>query len=479
MVSPRCGRGGGGEEEEGEEEEGMCDFCNERPAVVYCRADTAKLCLVCDNQVHSANGLSRKHLRSQICDNCGSEPASVRCSSHGSLLLCQDCDWDAHPSCDRTPLDGFSGCPSAFELAAVWGLDLDGKTTFDLPSHMVFLDNINASQNLDFWDWKSEMMVPYDNSVFYAPPIVENSVRLNAICSGKRKQKVVMKQLIELQKRDFEEEGGGGGKDDDECSGDGGRGEAMENSFLVPGTPSQTAWHQLENSFADRGRGVVGGGGAALHQHQQQQQCQLPNFTSLLNMPVNPQLLDNEVRWDANPGNQHAQIWDFHSGRMRDDEESRCLKVAYSGIQSGFMINDYSTLLKETGLATSKIPQEMYEVNSSASARQENMRAFNSKNLPVSSLGKPGVLSGSQSQDIHFLEQPIFATGESVNCAASAKPNMELLAQNRGNAMQRYMEKKKTRRYDKHIRYESRKARADTRRRVKGRFVKACEVLNG
>ncbi|KAJ0763465.1 putative transcription factor C2C2-CO-like family [Helianthus annuus] len=28
-------------------------------------------------------------------------------------------------------------------------------------------------------------------------------------------------------------------------------------------------------------------------------------------------------------------------------------------------------------------------------------------------------------------------------------------------------------RYDKHIRYESRKARADTRKRVKGRFVKA------
>lgn len=31
-------------------------------------------------------------------------------------------------------------------------------------------------------------------------------------------------------------------------------------------------------------------------------------------------------------------------------------------------------------------------------------------------------------------------------------------------------------RYDKHIRYESRKARADTRKRVKGRFVKASEA---
>jgi hypothetical protein len=31
-------------------------------------------------------------------------------------------------------------------------------------------------------------------------------------------------------------------------------------------------------------------------------------------------------------------------------------------------------------------------------------------------------------------------------------------------------------RYDKHIRYESRKARADTRKRVKGRFVKTTEA---
>lgn len=33
-------------------------------------------------------------------------------------------------------------------------------------------------------------------------------------------------------------------------------------------------------------------------------------------------------------------------------------------------------------------------------------------------------------------------------------------------------------RYDKHIRYESRKARADTRKRVKGRFVKASDTTD-
>ncbi|CAL5435999.1 unnamed protein product [Camellia sinensis] len=48
-----------------------------------------------------------------------------------------------------------------------------------------------------------------------------------------------------------------------------------------------------------------------------------------------------------------------------------------------------------------------------------------------------------------------------------------LLSANRENAVLRYKEKKKTRKFDNIIRYASRKARADVRKRVKGRFVKA------
>ncbi|RZC65916.1 hypothetical protein C5167_009605 [Papaver somniferum] len=48
----------------------------------------------------------------------------------------------------------------------------------------------------------------------------------------------------------------------------------------------------------------------------------------------------------------------------------------------------------------------------------------------------------------------------------------------RNSAVLRYKEKKKARKFDKKIRYESRKARADVRRRVKGRFVKAGEAYD-
>ncbi|KAL0435832.1 UNVERIFIED_CONTAM: Zinc finger protein CONSTANS-LIKE 13 [Sesamum radiatum] len=48
----------------------------------------------------------------------------------------------------------------------------------------------------------------------------------------------------------------------------------------------------------------------------------------------------------------------------------------------------------------------------------------------------------------------------------------ELNTQERDSAISRYKEKRKTRRYDKHIRYESRKVRAESRTRIKGRFAK-------
>ncbi|KAI5412735.1 hypothetical protein KIW84_057390 [Lathyrus oleraceus] len=71
---------------------------------------------------------------------------------------------------------------------------------------------------------------------------------------------------------------------------------------------------------------------------------------------------------------------------------------------------------------------------------------------------------------------PVFHPGESP-----WEPNLEgTCAEAREQAKMRYQEKKKTRTFGKQIRYASRKARADTRKRVKGRFVKAEETgVNG
>ena len=102
-----------------------CDYCGEAAAALHCRADAARLCVACDRHVHAANALSRKHVRAPLCAGCAARPAAARVADGAGepAFLCADCD----RGCDgaaRVPVEGFSGCPAAAELAASWGLDL-------------------------------------------------------------------------------------------------------------------------------------------------------------------------------------------------------------------------------------------------------------------------------------------------------------------------------------------------------------------
>ncbi|CAN6162343.1 unnamed protein product [Urochloa humidicola] len=73
----------------------LCEFCGVQRSMVYCRSDAASLCLSCDRNVHSANALSRRHTRTLLCDRCASQPAMVRCLVENASL-CQNCDWNGH-----------------------------------------------------------------------------------------------------------------------------------------------------------------------------------------------------------------------------------------------------------------------------------------------------------------------------------------------------------------------------------------------
>lgn len=50
------------------------------------------------------------------------------------------------------------------------------------------------------------------------------------------------------------------------------------------------------------------------------------------------------------------------------------------------------------------------------------------------------------SKSFQAIKQPIIIKGDSILSTSTTKADLELLAQNRGNAMQRYKEKRKTRR---------------------------------
>ncbi|XP_055810578.1 zinc finger protein CONSTANS-LIKE 14-like [Solanum dulcamara] len=458
-----------------------CDFCNQQIAVLYCRADTAKLCLFCDQLVHSANALSKKHLRSQICDNCGSEPVSIRCNTD-NLVLCQECDWDAHGSCavsgahDRTPVEGFSGCPSAFDLASAWGLDIEAKKP---PQQHTFLE---------YPSWMSkdappssillqDLIVPNaNNSEIYSTTAFARDVgRKQTPTCGKQKQ-VIFKQLIELFKRDFADGVGAGAQD------------------LVSKTPNGSSDWQGNINATDRCEAVMGG----VTQKLEQQQTQNVPFTSSI-MPHNPkdsdQMVEQNILWRGNSFHQNTQIWDFNLGQLRNHEQSSSLEADYSESDMAYMMKSYGELIKGTSLATSKglglsgincsIARDdmtAFSNNSNNRAASQGPATSESNNLPrIKTSSDSGYVRAKccgVSTDLNFMDQSIVVGGDNAG-AETRKADMELLAKNRGNAMQRYKEKKKARRYDKHIRYESRKARADTRKRVKGRFVKASEAPDG
>ncbi|KAF5443605.1 hypothetical protein F2P56_036149 [Juglans regia] len=334
-----------------------CDFCSEQLAVLYCRADSAKLCLFCDQHVHSANLLSRKHLRSQICDNCCSEPVSVRCDTD-NLVLCQECDWDAHGSCsvsashDRNPVEGFSGCPSALELASLWGIELDEKK-MNPSATSIQNRTISALDDSSSWVFDKssagvvcfqDLIVPSENAIVGVNGcgILTMSKKQGGPSCGKRRQ-VMYKQLVEIFKRDLAAElprGSGGWQ-----------------GMSVEGLA------ELGNG-RDGVDGFVGESCVALQQQQQQKQHQLPQapLTALLTMDLkeNNRTVDGDMLWDTHPSGHRTQIWDFKLGRLREHEETGTMEVAYD---AGFMIKNFGELMEGTSMSNTKLMGDMYRMN--------------------------------------------------------------------------------------------------------------------
>ncbi|XP_019176607.1 PREDICTED: zinc finger protein CONSTANS-LIKE 4-like [Ipomoea nil] len=73
----------------------LCDSCKRASATVFCRADTAFLCLSCDSKIHAANKLASRHARVLVCEVCEQAPASFTCKADAAAL-CVTCDRDIH-----------------------------------------------------------------------------------------------------------------------------------------------------------------------------------------------------------------------------------------------------------------------------------------------------------------------------------------------------------------------------------------------
>ncbi|XP_030507083.1 zinc finger protein CONSTANS-LIKE 13 isoform X1 [Cannabis sativa] len=359
----------------------ICDYCNDATALLYCRADSAKLCFTCDREVHGTNQLFTKHSRSQLCDACHDSPASIFCSSESSVL-CQNCDWERHnPSLssvhDRRPLEGFNGCPSVTDLLGILGFDdFDKKSLISNEER----DGSSGFQPDDFLDlslWDTPSIVSLDDFIvsgsshnFQAmgiPPLPKNR---NAVC-GQYKEEVI----AQLQKL---------AKIEPNTNFDNGDTTKFLNSFksLVPEQSVQPGRACIDNAGAEP--------------------VTVPTYET--------------------PSCQ----WTIDGGETADQ------KVLVDKSFSSHLKRSYKDFEKH-----SEIDDTWCHVND----------------------------DGHNEQPQHPMNSRAFSDFQKV-------PSYELTSQEREGAISRYKEKRKTRRYEKCIRYESRKVRAENRIRIKGRFAK-------
>lgn len=73
----------------------LCDSCKTSSATLFCKPDSAYLCIPCDGKIHAANKLASRHERVWLCEVCEQAPASVTCKADAAAL-CVTCDRDIH-----------------------------------------------------------------------------------------------------------------------------------------------------------------------------------------------------------------------------------------------------------------------------------------------------------------------------------------------------------------------------------------------
>ncbi|GMH27777.1 hypothetical protein Nepgr_029620 [Nepenthes gracilis] len=357
----------------------LCDFCGESVALLFCRADSAKLCLACDREVHSANPLFSKHIRWLLCDACDSSSASIFCFTDRSVL-CQNCDHEFHislkgsPVHDRRSLEGFSGCPTVSRLSSLVGFaDFDAKS---LP-----LDDKSASVGGGIFvdseennEWASDLLVWDTPAIFSIDELIASTDK--------------------------------------------------GHNFQALGVPTLPKDRNL-----------------ACGQHKQEvlrQLCQLVKVERNLNHETELAL-----------GNQFTvQEGHFGAHDIREAPHHDVEPIASPGHEAssfpcsdGFIEDISSTLFGG-------------HFEESALTSDRDLAAGSGANLAGNALNPSNAY-----------------IAESMALSPRV-PGHEFRTADRDSALSRYKEKKRTRRYEKHIRYESRKALAEGRTRIKGRFAK-------
>ncbi|KAL8153125.1 hypothetical protein V2J09_010885 [Rumex salicifolius] len=406
----------------------VCECCGAVQAVVYCKSDAARLCLECDIRVHSANALSSRHPRSLVCDRCSAQLATVRCLQD-RLCLCPSCD-AVFPSCApthaRVPLSPYTGCPSLADFTRMWAHDVDG-------SHFLFNNN-NSTADPETGCKPPSLAVPISHAMSVNGNLFGGQL---IMCFGaQQKEMRGVKETEELcEGLNMDEVSINFNSDDD------------NNDIITATCPvsltttAAAAYQEMATYHDDSLQDPLNCLLAAASSPCQSPSLPLPDQLCI------PPTLDYNTTLE-----QQQQALSSASNYQ--------MLVNSTPIS---LINNNSSNINNGGVL--KLPAAVV-VGPNISLSLPNF------NLPGERERERERSGGSEYQDCSLSA----ATASFLSAELPWDSGLELSCpQARDKAKMRYNEKKKTRSYGKQIRYASRKARADTRKRVKGRFVKAGE----
>ncbi|KAH0458267.1 hypothetical protein IEQ34_013582 [Dendrobium chrysotoxum] len=398
----------------------LCDFCGNQRSMVYCRSDAASLCLSCDRNVHSANALSRRHSRTLLCERCYSQPATIRCIEE-SISLCHNCDWNGHSALasasghKKQRISCYSGCPSASELANIWSFVLEFPPITDSSCEQgMGLMSINENSASTYWG-------PLPNS-----------------CNADIADVSKINNLENLNKSNIHIGSSTSSPTPMICSADQEAG-SVDSTTPKPSNAGMKETGTDKDDFYDDFSVTV--------------DLSFENYEELFGTShIHSEKLFDDVGIDS--------FFEMESSAANSNcqgEFTAEVKSLHAGCSNAVSADSVMSTMVAKADSSMSIP-----------ARQAH------SSLSVSFSGLTGESSAGDYQECGVTsmllvgETPWYAPG----------PESSIQATNRGNAVMRYKEKKKARKFEKKIRYASRKARADTRKRVKGRFVKVGEAYD-
>ncbi|CAN6227094.1 unnamed protein product [Urochloa humidicola] len=399
------------------DDEVICTWCSTQRALLHCaQHGGARLCLPCDVRAHAA--AAPGHRRAPLCDACHDAPAAALCADHGASL-CAPCARAAGCHADRhatRPARAFTGIPDAAELARILYC---GDTNPPLPPAAAALPEPEP----DTW-------VP---DLINIELLLPNLPSTSSWRDGNVTTELLSGSLIQTG-GNFEGQMATGSAAALLPTGDG------DELFMQQDLPPNLDDAGLDNFIA--------------------QDSNLMNSFNLMGRR------EGSFEASSSLGSDHPLIASCSEPIFASTDA-----VLESMAGNNAAYHQFSSVSSNVaGSSSELLPQKntFYASSTPTLPRDEfPSRHFGFEVKPPC----PGPAVSSPTTGVYqdqeaTLQVPEQASSQDIDARTKQQ-------EKRQEAKQRYKDKKKNRRFGKQIMYVSRKVRADTRNRVKGRFAKA------